>query len=387
MIRILAPMGSRSFFGAERANIDLLWRMQQKGAAVHCLVRHEEWRENLVVREALSSRDLEWQKASFPDYPSTRYWQYWPRVAVETPARYMALNRLALRKIKEDRITHIHLHNPFQAASFYSAIEKSDVAVIYRCGDTPTRHNAFYRYIWAWMSRRAALFVTESEFVRNQLISFGVDARKTQLIRTPAPRRTTSKKIASPPLISRASGLTFVYVGQFAEHKGIRLLLEAFSIVIASEGTARLLVAAPIEDAYARDVVHDWAYATTQGTIHFLGAVEDVPGLLAVCDVHVAPTLKPEPYGLVAVEAKEAGLPSIVFNEGGLGELVVDGQEGISLAEKTASTLADAMLTYCRDLLRVKADGVRARASLRARLLIDRHDDDWCDVYTRTTPY
>jgi len=96
-INILAPMGSRSYFGAERANIDLLARLQQRGAKVLCLVRHEDWPENLVIRKALDERGLAWMPAPFPDYPSIRYWKYWPKVLLATPRRYASLNRLAER--------------------------------------------------------------------------------------------------------------------------------------------------------------------------------------------------------------------------------------------------------------------------------------------------
>lgn len=337
------------------------------------------------MRQALSARNLDWEPATFVDYPSIRYWRYWPRVAIESPVRYLAINRLALRLIKQQGITHIHLHNPFQAATFHRAIEQSDVAVVYRCGDVPTIHNAFYRNVWQWIFRRGALIVTESEFIRAQLLSMGVDASRTRLIRTPAPRRTPSRPFRSPITGAGPRGMVFGYVGQFAAHKGVGLLLEAFSIVSAADPTARLLIAAPIADDYAQTLIGKWSASVANGSIHFLDAVEDVPGLLRECDVHVAPTVKPEPYGLVAVEAKQAGIPSIVFAEGGLRELVEDGLEGIALSEKTPRALAEAMLTYCRSPERVQSHGARAQASLEGRLQIDRHDDSWWESYRQTS--
>lgn len=378
-------MGSRSFFGAERANIDLLWRMQARGAFVKCLVRHEDWSENLVMRNALTSRNISWERAAFPDYPSIRYWRYWPRVAFETPLRYVSINRSALRIIRQEGITHIHLSNPFQAASLYSAIERSNVAVIYRCGESPSLHNAFYRRTWAWLARRTDLIVTESTFVRSQLLEMGVDEAKMHLIRTPPPARAITDGYFSGLAQDRNAKPVFCYVRQLSAAKGVRLLLDAFATVIKSFPQARLLLAGPILDDYAHCLISEWSYLSAQGSIRFLGTVEDIPGLLRECDVHVAPSVRPESYGLVAVEAKDAGLPSIVFAEGGLGELVEDGREGIALSEKTPRALAEAMLTYCRNPERAQADGARAQASLKGRLQIDRHDDSWWESYHQTS--
>ena len=385
MIRILAPMGSRSFFGAERANVDLLRRMQQKGAVVKCLVRHEDWPENMVMRQALSDCSLAWQKATFPDYPTIRYWPYWPKVAVETPLRYIALNRLALRMIRDERITHVHLHNPFQAASLHAAIERSGVALIYRCGESPAVHNVFYRHVWSWLTRRAERFVTESDFVRAQMLDLGVADSKTRLIRTPPPARVLAARFSSPflTLESEAKSI-FCFVGQLTEAKGVTILLQAFALLRGSFPTAKLMLAAPIQNDFGRQLVSKWSAGPHASSIVFLGSVEDIPGLLKVCHVHVAPSVRPESYGLVSVEAKEAGLPSIVFAQGGLGELVEDGRDGIALTEKTPRALAGAMLTYCRDPARAKADGTRARESLTHRLHIHRHDDSWLDVYNQT---
>ena len=383
-IKILAPMGSRSFFGAERANIDLLWRMQQRGAEVLCLVRHEDWPENIAMRAALTARGLAWEQAPFPDYPSIRYWRHWPRVAIETPWRYWRLNRCAEQAIRRCGFTHLHLFNPFQAASLFRAIARTDIPVVYRCGDHLPRHNMFYRRVWSWLSARVAQFVTESDLIRSEFSQVGVDPDQVRLFRTPPPARHVEAALTLPITEGYELATKFCYIGQFAEHKGIDVLLQAFATVLEQFPSDKLFVAAPIADEFARSTVERWSRLADSGAIWFLDAVEDIPGLLSACDVHVAPTLTQEPYGLVVVEAKAAALPSIVFAEGGLAELVVDGQEGIALTEKSPHALADAMLVYCRDPARAKADGRRAHASLTDRLKVDQHDDAWLQVYAET---
>lgn len=383
-IKILAPMGSRSFFGAERANIDLLCRMQQRGAEVLCLVRHEDWPENIAMRAALTVRGLAWERVPFPDYPSIRYWSYWPRVAIEAPWRYWRLNRSAEQVIRQRGFTHLHLFNPFQAASLHRAITRTDVPVVYRCGEIPAMHNAFFRAVWKWLAWRVTKFGTESNFLQRCLLDLGVEQSRILVVRTPGPTRSALPAVFETQLLSPAESLRFAYLGQISEFKGVGLLVDAFKMVLAEWPCAHLCIAGPIQSDWSRDLLAECESYVQAGSIAFLGSIEDVDGYLRACDVHVAPSINPEGYGLVAVEAKAAGLPSIVFAEGGLAELVVNGQEGIALTEKSPRALADAMLTYCRDPARAKTDGNRARASLTDRLMVDQHDDAWWQVYAET---
>ena len=383
-VKILAPMGSRSFFGAERANIDLLYRMQQRGAEVLCLVRHEDWPENIAMRAALTARGLTWECVPFPDYPSIRYWRYWLRVAIETPWRYWKLNRSAEQAVRNRGFSHLHLFNPFQAASLRRAITRTNIPVIYRCGEIPVSHNVFFWAIWKWLARRITKFVVESNFLQQLLLDLDVEDSKIVMVRTPAPARSATAISSKFMFHSPKKSLRFGYLGQISEFKGLRVLVAAFRLVLFEFPDVQLCIAGPIESTWTNALVAECEPLIRTGSIAFLGSIEDVDAYLLACDVHLAPSLKPEGYGLVVVEAKAAGLPSIVFAEGGLAELVINDREGIALTAKTAQALADAMLTYCRNPSRAKADGCRARASLTDRLKIHQHDDAWWQVYADT---
>lgn len=372
-------MESRAFFGAERANIDLLWRMKERGAKVTCIVRSEDWPENVRIRTALSERSIAWERASFPEYPSRRYWRWWPHVVSSFPRRYLSLNRLALSLARQEQVSHIHLFNPFQAATLYQSLERSGIPVIYRCGDAPAIHNPFYRWIWSWLRDRVRCTVTESHFIREKLLDLGFPSSRVKVIRTPPPARVIKQRFDADSIglsdLLRQQEIVFGYVGQISEAKGLAVLLDAFRIVVTKAPSARLVLAGPIADPFARNLVRDSQVHFTSRRVNFLGEIEDVQGLLGACDVHIAPSIRAESYGIVAIEAKNAGIPSIVFSDGGLVELVENGSEGIAVAEKTPEALASAMLTYCSNRERIKHDGARARASLASRLRIPSHDD------------
>lgn len=380
-MRILAAMDSRAFFGAERANLDILRRMHECGAEVTALVRDEDWPENLRMRAELDKRGITWIKAPFPDYLSWRYKRYWPKVFMRNPYAFARLNAIAVRTIREYGITNFHLGTPFQAFSLALALARTGVPLTVFCVEKPGGHNWFFRSVWRWLARRADGFVCESRHIRAGLVGTGVDPKKIAIIRTSPPHRFIATPFEINSFQDAKGDIVFGFVGQFTAHKGIAVLLDAFSQVAKRYPNARLLIAGPTDEPFARSLVEQWSGFRNGKLISFCGPVEDIPSFFAACDVHVAPTIGAEPYGLVVVEAKQAGRPSIVFNDGGMVELIAPGQDGLVAQAKTAAALAEQMLVYARDRERARAHGAHARASLTERLEIDQQDEKWLQAY------
>jgi glycosyltransferase involved in cell wall biosynthesis len=94
--------------------------------------------------------------------------------------------------------------------------------------------------------------------------------------------------------------------------------------------------------------------------VRFLGRREDVPELLAACDVFALPSLY-EGSSLAVLEAMAAGIPIVSSAIGGTEELIDDGRSGLLVAPGDPDALAAA-------LRRVLGDGeLRKRLAARAR--------------------
>jgi glycosyltransferase involved in cell wall biosynthesis len=83
-------------------------------------------------------------------------------------------------------------------------------------------------------------------------------------------------------------------------------------------------------------------------------------GLLAV------PSVWPEPFGLVGLEANCCGVPAIAFDVGGVREWLTDGVNGFLVRRPTARALADGLVRAFEDPGRLAAMGEPARAAARA---------------------
>jgi glycosyltransferase involved in cell wall biosynthesis len=151
---------------------------------------------------------------------------------------------------------------------------------------------------------------------------------------------------------------------------------------------AHLLIAGRISD-WCGD---DWARALRDRVardrnlghrVHLLGWVENVPDLMRKCHVHVCPSRWEEPYGLVAVEAKSAVIPSIIFPSAGLREPIEHGANGRITRSRTADELSGALEYYLLNPGIAEEQGRNALESLDA-LQLGSFSEIWLNVYRQT---
>ena len=80
----------------------------------------------------------------------------------------------------------------------------------------------------------------------------------------------------------------------------------------------------------------------------------------------VAPSLLPESFGIVALEAAAAGKPAIVSEIGGLSDIVVDGETGLLVPAGDREALRAALARLLGDAAAARSDGRRGDAASSA---------------------
>ena len=60
---------------------------------------------------------------------------------------------------------------------------------MFRAGELPPRHHALWRWIWRYTCRRAAVFVCDSQFLKDQIVALGAPPERCEVIYAPAPSR------------------------------------------------------------------------------------------------------------------------------------------------------------------------------------------------------
>lgn len=145
--------------------------------------------------------------------------------------------------------------------------------------------------------------------------------------------------------------------GRLTPWKGQRLLIEAASILKA-RGRADQMVFVLVgddqgRDAYANELARMAETYGLAGRIRLVGHVVDMPAAYLAADIVVSPSVDPEAFGRVAVEAQAMGRPVIAADHGGARETVVTpaddpGAEGLATGWRVtpgdAQALADALI-------------------------------------------
>lgn len=126
----------------------------------------------------------------------------------------------------------------------------------------------------------------------------------------------------------------FLYIGQFAEHKGITDLCEAFQATTAAQ--ARLTL---IGDGPQLNKIYPYEYEDKRIQTMPRITNEDLPAVLAQTDVLVLPTKTYENSPTVVCEALAAAVPVLVSDIGGSAELVQSGRDGFVVEAGNAHAL------------------------------------------------
>ncbi len=126
------------------------------------------------------------------------------------------------------------------------------------------------------------------------------------------------------------------YVGRIVHEKGVHLIVRAMPRILADYPNTRLLVAGKNSQK-----LFPLAYELgVEKQIEFLGYIDDATRdcLYQVVDAAIFPSLY-EPFGIVALEAMANGCNVIASNTGGLGEVVVHEETGLTVIAGDAMSI------------------------------------------------
>ncbi|MBB4862876.1 glycosyltransferase involved in cell wall biosynthesis [Pseudomonas nitritireducens] len=185
--------------------------------------------------------------------------------------------------------------------------------------------------------------------------------------------------MAAVPAAPASAGrrpLRFGFIGALTPNKGVEWLIEQFQAVA---GDASLLVAGRGESAY---VNHLKSLADPQ-RVHFVG-YRQAAEFFAEIDVAVVPSLSPESFGLVALEACAHHLPVIASRMGGLVEIVQDEINGLLCSPERPESLGAAIERLVRDPALRQRLASRAREYVAPMLSVERMLDEYEAILRHT---
>lgn len=379
-VRVLVLFGGSELFGQERANIEVFQVLAKLGLKARFVIS-SRW-GNAQIRPELEKRGFEVTTAPFGfhwgRYLFGRYFYYF----------FRNLSGLLITSWRVWREAHrwqaTHLYAPNWAHYTYAApgMMLLGLPLVFRAGDELPQQTWFHRWICRRLFHRVRKLVCNAEFLRSRMIRAGLSAEKVCVIYNHPPRRLEASRISAPEIPPEA--VVILYVGQIAEHKGVSLLIEAaIRLLQAKRNCVLWLAGDSIWGEKLREVlearVREAGYAER---VRFLRYVPEVSGLFQKADIHVCPSLGNEASPNVIFEAKQEGVPSVVFASGGIPELINHGVNGYICSEKTVEALQQGIMWFLDRPEERQRAGAAARRSLEDSFGEERFTRQWAGIFS-----
>jgi glycosyltransferase involved in cell wall biosynthesis len=213
--------------------------------------------------------------------------------------------------------------------------------------------------------------VVASAYVRQQALATGYPASQVRVL----PYFTTPPE-ATPGPPGRPG--TILFCGRVVPEKGLALLLQALArldarwrLVVAGDGIAsrdakRLAARLQLAD---RIVFHGWA------------SRQALQELYAEATVVAVPSLWPEPFGIVGIEAMAHARPVVAFAVGGIPEWLEHGVTGFLVPPYELDALADRLRACLESPELARTLGANGRARVESAFSASEHLERLKTIY------
>lgn len=305
-----------------------------------------------VIAPALENVERVWYVPEFVERPQrSNYrlaerlgweWLHWASNLYGLPRSVGKIARIA-RSIGADLIYCNHmLANPIGAA----AGARAGVPVVFHARNIHVAPvgRAFYRFL----AERACVTRLICNSRASAELFLACAPRKVRVVHNFVDLERFDRA-AIVPTLRRDHGIpadaTVVgYIGRLVPKKGIPVLLEAFRSLAPRFPGAHLALVGGNDAGFHRDLGAEYRRLAQDfgigGRTHFTGFLEDIRPAIADFDVLVLPSVEPESFGRVLIEAMALGIPPVVSKIGGAVEVVDDGRNGFWATPGDAAHLA-----------------------------------------------
>lgn len=139
-----------------------------------------------------------------------------------------------------------------------------------------------------------------------------------------------------------------LYVGRLVYEKGIQHLIAAMPKILSNYHDAKLVIAG--KGGMIDDLKAETSSLGLDNKVYFTGYMDSkkVQKMYKCADVAVFPSTY-EPFGIVALEAMLAGVPTVVSDVGGLDEIVTHGVDGMKSYAGNSNSIADSVTALLYD--------------------------------------
>jgi glycosyltransferase involved in cell wall biosynthesis len=228
---------------------------------------------------------------------------------------------------------------------------------------------AGHRILGTWREQVDA-YIVFTEFFRQKFIRAGLPREKIFV---------KPHFLSADPGMKQKMGDYTLFLGRLAPGKGVRTLLEAFTILqdkiplhIVGDGPLRVELEAQKNRACLSSVsFHGWL--PREQTLEIMSGARFL----------IFPSECLETFGLTIIEAFGAGVPVIASRLGAMMEVLEEGKTGLHFAAGDPNDLASKALWAWTHVKQMEVMGRAARAEYKAKYTAERNYQLLMEIYSR----
>lgn len=182
-----------------------------------------------------------------------------------------------------------------------------------------------------WFYARLNEIRVPSSTYINMLENRGFDQKKMKLFKRGIDGKVFAPTQKDPELIRKKYGLgkgdILLFAGRVSKDKNLDFLLRIFKNINSGNRKINLIIAG--DGPYLIEMKTKYSQ---EKNLHFTGQLDRnvLPELYSLADVFVFPS-NTDTFGMVVLEAQACGLPAVVSDQGGPGEIIVNERTGYAL--------------------------------------------------------
>jgi glycosyltransferase involved in cell wall biosynthesis len=254
----------------------------------------------------------------------------------------------------------------------------SGVPLITHAHEIMRRPSWLRKLLNALYVRRSKAVLCISEAVRlNILQDEPRSARRLPVIHNGLARRDVPEKSVAAwrtdlgvPLEMPLAGMA----GRVSQWKGQEILLRAAAILVQRAVPCHFLSIGGVfdgDESYRSKLNNLMVELGMREHFTMVDFRPDARYALAALDIFILPSIEPEPFGMVILEAMAAGRPVVASKHGGPLEIVLDGTTGLLVAPSDPEALANAIQELLQDAALRDRMGQAGAQRLDAEFSID----------------
>jgi lipopolysaccharide heptosyltransferase II len=279
--------------------------------------------------------------------------------------------------IRKENIDIVHARSRVPAWIAFFACRKTGAAFITTCHGH--YGNRWFSRVMGW----AKLVIVPSQVIGRHMVDhYGVPVERIRCI----PRGVNLRDFHnfSERAAAKRGESNIALVGRITPLKGHSYFFRAMAQVVRSYPFVRILVVGDAPEGkphYKTDLERLAASLGIARNVSFMGRRPDIPDVLSGVDILVAPSVEPESFGRVVLEAQAAAVPVVATQTGGFVEIIDHQQTGLLVPPKDVDALARAILRLLKDPGLGKVLAEKAKIKLKKCFTVEQMAESTVKVY------